>query len=390
MITYRKLESTITGTVNGKPFNVPRTEGVIALLEAAILDKTPGDEVLAALKSQRNIQVAGSNKYLSFNPVTKQYFLELDGKRSKHAIPNTLVQFIEESFDKDIDFMPVIKAWARLLANPRYNETMGDLFTVYLDSSYTDYEEAAKIVEEDELTEEVAQGLATYQDIAITQEGLLATYKVANVVTWEYVMEEQEDGSYEKVRNEKYKPIPAVLDDVTGEIITEGSFEKPDFLEDYKFTPAICTNGDKFFSGDKIGYVYEVGKMQYLPEDATRNLQNTFGGGGLYSGGLNYIANYKHAGSHILTCFVNPSDILSFQSEGQAFRTDALMPNNVWDEEVPLKGLYHSSDYGKISEDRVDALVAAAIEKGIDLTKEPQGSDYDVDIDDCYDDEDDY
>jgi hypothetical protein len=371
MITFRKLEHTIAGTVDGKPFNAPRTEQIEAYLVDAMANNTPGAEVLAHLKATRNQEIAGSNKYLAFNPVTEEYFLELEGKRSKHPIPKTLVKFIEDSFEKKVDFMPVVKAWARLLANPRYNKAMGKFFSTYLETSYVDRDEVAEIVKEQELDIKIATKMATYQDIAITQEGLLATYKVANIVTWQYEMELQEDGEYKKVRNHKYKLIADKLDPTTGDVLEKGSFEKPDHLEDFQFTPAIYTHGDKFFSGDKIGYVYEVGKIQYLPKDAKRNLKNEFGGGGLYSGGLHYIENYKGAGSHILTCFVNPSDILSFQSEGQAFRTDALMPNNVWDETIPLKGTYHSSDYGKTSEIRVEALIKEAIEAGIDLSKDP-------------------
>lgn len=381
-VTFRKFENTVAGTINGKPFNAPRTEAILALLTEAQTNPqdTNPTELMEKLKASRNVEIAGANKYLVFNPITKEYFLELEGKRSKHAIPEVLVKFIEESYDKDIDFMPVVKAWARLLANPRYSSTMGNYFSEYLSTSYIDHEERKRLIEEDEIEESIAEEMSTYQDIAITQEGLLATYKVAELVTWQYEMVlNEETGEYTKERNRKYAAIPDKIDPTTGDLIEAGGFEKPEHLEDFQFTPAICKSGDKFFSGDKIGYVYEVGKMQYLPEDATRNLSNTFGGGGLYIGGLNYVEGYRSSGTHVLTCFVNPSDILSFQSEGHAIRVDALMPNNVWDEDIPLKGVYHSSDYGKVSEKRVDELVKSAIEKGIDLTVST-GDDLDDDL----------
>lgn len=371
MITFRKLEHTIAGTVNGKPFNIPKTDNAIKFLTEARAKGAEVDfeEVATFLKNFRKLEIAGSNKYLVFSPTTQEYFLELEGKRSKHPIPKSLVDFIEDSFEKDIDFMPVIKAWARLLANPRYTKEMGTFFNTYLNTSFTDHEEANKLAAEDEIDIEIARKMCTYQDIAITQEGLLATYKVAEIVTWEYIMEEQEDGSYKKVKSDKYKRIPAVLDTVTGEELEPEKFEKPDFLEEYVFTPAIWKSGDKFFSGNKIGYVYEVGKMQYLPKDAKRNLNNTMGGGGLYIGGLHYINNYRSQGTHVLTCFVNPTDILSFQSEGHAIRVDALMPNNVWEEDIPLKGVYHSSEYGKVSEERVSEIIKEAIENDYDLVE---------------------
>lgn len=378
-ITFRKFENTIAGTIDGRPFNAPRTTGIVEYLENAQDPDTKltSKEVMEWLKASRNTEIAGSNKYLVFNPITKEYFLQLDGKKSKHPIPDVLVKFIEDSFDKEIDFMPVVKAWARLLSNPRYNSTMGDYFSTYLSTEYVDKEEETRLIEEDELDAKVAKQMATYQDIAITKEGLLATYKVAELVTWQYEMVlNEETGEYTKEKNRKYKAIADKIDPTTGDLIEAGGLQKPEHLEDFQFTPAICKSGDKFFSGDKIGYVYEVGKMQFLPPDARRNLNNTFGGGGLYIGGLNYVEGYRSSGTHVLTCFVNPSDILSFQSKGQAIRVDALMPNNVWDEDIPLKSVYHSSDYGQVSEKRVDALVAAAIEAGVDLTVSSKDDSY--------------
>lgn len=361
MILFRKLENTIVGTVNGKPFNVtrtPETETEIQTFADSGADETA---VLDYCKAQRNKAIAGSNEYLVFNPMTKEYFLKVEKFTSKHPIPGNLVKYIEESYDKGIDFMPILKAWARLLANPRYNSEMGKFFDLYLGTTYVDKEMAKQLVLDEGYTVEAAEALSTYPDISITQEGLLATYKVAEIVTWEYKMEWNEDTeAFEKVKKLKYEQIAPELDPVTGEILKAASYVKPKFKEDFVFTPAIHKNGDKFYSDNVLGYVYQVGKIQRLPANAVRNLNNTFGGGGLYSGGLKYIENYKGEGSHILTCFVNPGDILSFQSEGHAFRTDALFPNNVWDEDVALKSIYHSSDYDKLSSERLEDIIKNA------------------------------
>jgi hypothetical protein len=372
MMNFRKLEKSIVGTVNGKPFNITRTPETEKQLAKFQKENATTAEVLAYVKDSRSQEIAGSNKFLVYNPMTNEYFLTIDMFRSKHPIPQALVKFIEESFDKDIDFMPIIKAWARLLTNPRYNKAMGNYFAKYIDTTYTDKAERDELIKEG-YDSSAAEKLATYQDIAITQEGLLATYKVARMVTWEYKMEyNTELKQWEKVKSEKYETIPAVLDPTTGEILEEAKLVKPDYLEDFLFTPAICTTGDKFFSGDKIGYVYQVGLMQYLPADAKRNLSNTFGGGGLYSGGLNYIEAYRAKDCHVLTCFVNPGDILSFQDDGHAFRTDAIFPNNVWDEEAILKGIYHSSDYDTLSSERLEAIITDAVHRDVDLRKEQE------------------
>jgi hypothetical protein len=395
MINYRKLESTITGAVGGKPFNITRTDEAIAYLEAAIVAGTSDTEVMAWIEGARVGEVAGTNEYLVFSPLTGEYFLKFEGFRSEKAIPQVLVDIINESHDKDIDFMPILKAWARLLTNPRYTDEMGRWFATYLQATYTDEAAANKLVKEKDLDYAIAQKMCTYQDISISKEGLLVTYKVADIVDWEYLLEhDEENDSYKTIMKKKYKVVPQTIDSVSGEIVTKAGYIKPDFLEDYLFTPAIHKNGDKFYSNQKLGYVYEVGKMQSLPKKAKRNLSNTFGGGGLYTGGLEYISNYNSPERAVLVCFVNPGDIISFQSEGQAIRTDAIFPNNVWDLDVQLKSIYHSSEYDTLSSARLNELMADAVNEGVVLADEQRhyigddanaqvvsGSDFDLDVD---------
>jgi hypothetical protein len=377
MLTFRKLEHKIVGSINGKPFNVARTKDTeVALETMAADDRITTKEVLDYIKSCRDQEVAGSNKYLVFKPITGEYFLTLEGFRSKQPLPEVLVKFIQESFDKDTDFMPIVKAWARLLANPRYNAKMGELFAKNLEATYVDSDLVTELMTDEGggYSREAAVEMATYQDKAITQEGMVATYKVADIVTWEFIMEQDEDSKeWVKKRNPLFKTLPPVVDPTTGEVTTPEKMVKPDYLEDFLFTPAIWTNGDKFYSGKKLGYVYQVGRMQRLPKNALRNLNNTGGGGGLYTGGLQYISCYRSSASHVLTCFINPSDILSFQSEGLAIRVDALFPNNVWDEdESSLKSIYHSSDYAKLSETRLEDLISEALAGNMVIIEEQQ------------------
>ena len=366
MLTFRVLEKRITGSFNGKPFNVPRTED----MEKSLQDIQNGDaEAPSAeewdgfLKNARKTVVAGSNEHLSFNPVTDEYYLTVDGTPLKNPIPETLVKYIEESFEKGIDFTPLLKAWARFLINPRYTKENGKWFDKYLNTVYIDRKAAEVLMEEEDLSMEAALAACTYNDLSITKEGLLATYKVAEIVTWEWKMVE-EDGEWVKVKEDKYKTTPAVLDSVTGEVVTPAKMEKPEFAEDFVFTPAICKSGDKFYSGKDLGYVYKVGEMQHLPAGAKRNLDNTFGGGGLYIGGLNYIEGYRSSGTHVLCVFANPTDILSFQDSGCAMRVDALFPNAILegeDDSIKQKNIYHSSDYGKLSEERFSEMLRQAL-----------------------------
>ena len=273
MLNFRKLENTITGAVNGKPFNITRTDEAIAFLTDAQTNDFEDAKIWEFLEKSRLGEVAGTNKYLIYSPVTKEYFLTIDGFRSKKAIPQVLVDIIEESHDKDIDFMPILKAWARLLTNPRYTHTMGEYFATYIGSTFTNREDAQKLMDEQDLDEDIALNMSTYQDISISKEGLLVTYKVADIVDWEYLMVADEDGNYTKTMKNKYKKIPAKLDPTTGDVLSPETYEKPEHLEDYLFTPAIWDCGDQFYSGDKLGYTYKVGEVQKLPKDATQSIQ---------------------------------------------------------------------------------------------------------------------
>lgn len=367
MLIYRKFDKVITGTAWGKPFNLPRIEESEKFLEELKKneDNLSPDEIKDKLSEflnvSRGVTVASKVKYLVYNPSTDMYYLQLDGKISKYPLPQYIAESIEEQVEAGGDFIPLIKAWARLLNNPRINSDMVDFFDTYINTTYTDVEEAEKFKEAG-YSEDEAMNLATYSDLAITQEGLLATYKVVDIVDWKFKMEyNDETFTWEKVRVPRYEQAPPVVDETTGEILEDGKLKYPEYKEDILFTPSIYKYGDKFYSGDKLGYVYQVGKIHSLPKNALRNLRNTFGGGGLYTGGLNYIKNYKQDDNIILLSFVDPANILSFQDEGNAIRTDAMFVYDALFEGTKLKGKYHSSEYAKLSEEALEQLITDAI-----------------------------
>lgn len=367
MLTFRLLEKTITGQINGKPFNLPRTKDVQKELKK--LQKVKNlttEEFTEFIHSTHKTVVAGKCKYIMYNPTSQEYFLTLEDKVYPDALPPAMVKVMEDSSEKGIDYLPIVKAFVRFITGARYEKKNLALLDAYLTATFTDKVEIANLQKEFGYSYEVAENLATYQDITITQEGLLATYKVAEMVTWEHVMElDTETGEYVKKIQDRYKKIPAVICPVSGEELEAQKYEFPDNKEEILFTPAIEKHGDRFFSGDKLGYIYEIGKTQRLPLNANRNLANTFGGGGLYIGGLAYIDTYLSSSRLALTCFVNPGDILSFQSEGKAIRTDALFVTDVLDFDARLLGTYHSSTYATLSEERLEELISSAL--GMDL-----------------------
>ena len=365
MIVFRKLTDKLVGQINGKPFNLPRTDENEITLEKmrdGVLECSM-DKIKELQASSIGMEIEQECKYLSYKPATKEYFLTIDGRRFKKALSPLLVALIEDTFEKNLDLLPIVKAIARLLSNVRYSSVMGDYFANYITTEYIDHTEVERLMEEENYTREAATSLATYDDLAITQEGLLATYKVVDICNTYFVQEFNEDGELVTVEKQKYEKGPDTINSETGEVIEEGQLQLPEFKEYLDFKPAICTSGHDFYCGEKLGYKYKVGRQALLPKEAPRNLDNTFGGGGLYTGGLRYIDGYSRPSNETLTCFVNPADIISFQDEGNAMRVDAMFPNNVWDIDIPLKGKFHSSEYDKMSTERLEDTLKAIIDE---------------------------
>ena len=177
MITFRLLETVITGQIAGVPFNIPNTESTAKALEILVDSDAPSEAIWEFIEDCKNSEIAQDCEYLYFKPLTKEYFLKLDGIRFEQPIPQNLVDLIVESFEKSIDYLPVIKALARLLNNPRYTTEMANYFYGYLTSTYTDEDAVKEMIDEQGYTAEAAEKACTYPDISITKEGLLATFQ---------------------------------------------------------------------------------------------------------------------------------------------------------------------------------------------------------------------
>ena len=374
MIVFRRTAEKINGSVMGKPFSLPYTEETYnALADMRASGEYDVESILNLEKESRFTSVATACEYITFNPKTEEFFLSLDGATYANPVPTGLAKKLVEAYDKEIDMMPVIKATVRILSNPRYTPEMGELFGEYITSTTVDKKAYNENLEAG-MSEDAAKAAATYDDISITQEGLLATYKVVNLSESLWALEERESpegGTYqEKVRVARY-PHTTIIDPNTGDV-TVGGPEYPDNVEDLVFEPSIIDRdyGHDFFCGEELSYIYQVGKQALLPEEAPRNLRNTFGGGGLYSGGLTYIDTYSNDGNYTLVCLVNPSDILSFQSEGSALRTNALFPYGVWDFESLQRGSYHSADYDTMSSERISAEIEALNKAAVEIAQE--------------------
>jgi len=366
MIVVNRKNDRITGAIEGRPFNVAfdqelyDTLGILSSRLNACKDRATYNSIVE--ESDKLIivdfkeEVAAANGYLKYRKNTGKYYLVVNKGTNKEKVssiplPEVLSLRIIESYETGSNYMPLLLTWQRFLAKqlilPEFKQQNLDLFANYITAEFVDHEKVIKLMEDEGLTEEAALSLSTFSDIAISNFGMLVTYKVVDVVKQIWKLEKDKDGNEIRVKVDAF-PGTTSIDEVTGEVTKISG--KPTFLEELTFTPAIYKNGDNFFCGNDLGYKYKIGQVHTLPEDAKRNHENTFGGGGLYAGGQAYIQGYSNERTETLTCFIDPFDIISFQDDGRAFRTDRMFINGSLIEEGELEGMYFESQYAKESD----------------------------------------
>jgi hypothetical protein len=298
------------------------------------------------------------------DPLTKEFFLTYgDDKISTMPMPQSLVDRIMDSIDKNIDFLPVIKLWTRFLRNPLLKNKGADFaerFSDFVNMRYVHPANKAVYLEKG-LAEDVAIELATVYQIKITNEGLLNGYKVSRELLHSFDVE-----TGEKV--DRYKRTFNVD---TGEIESEGL---PQYIEDRVFEPAVMgTEGDAFYCGDNKGHHIKVGQTHSLESwDQINTNDNATCVPGLHIGGLRYIAWYA---GEIHNVFVDPMHIgaIPDSSDGairclQYFVHSSLAGVN--------GSMYHSSTYAAMTDEQWATLrleiMRGNLEKVEQLRKEDQ------------------
>lgn len=302
--------------------------------------------------------------YIVQDALTKQYFLTYDNDRiSDIPMPESLVERIMTSIDKNIDFMPIVKLWTRFLRNPYVKKKGADFvnrFADFVNMKYV-HPENKKIFLDKGIAEDVATELATVYQIKVTNEGLLNGYKVSREIMHKFDAESGEEvPRYTRTFN---------VD--TGEIESEGL---PEFVEDRLFEPSIMGNGgDAFYCGDNKGHFIRVGQTHRLESWGQVNTNDDRSCvPGLHIGGLYYIAWYS---GEIHNVFVDPMHIgaIPCSSDGairclQYFVHSSLAGVN--------GSMYHSSTYAELTDQQWEEMRKEILEsnakKGDDLLNEDE------------------
>jgi len=301
-------------------------------------------EIIAYNGVDANRKIRSKCGYLVQDQLTKEYFLTYENEKiSDIPMPQSLVDRIMDSIDKNIDFSPIVKLWTRFLRNPYVKKKGEDFvrrFADFVNMKYV-HPENKQIFMDKGISEEVATELATVYQIKVTNEGLLNGYKVSREIVHKYDAETGEEiPRYTRTFN---------VD--TGEIESEGL---PEFVEDRLFEPAVMgRGGDAFYCGDNKGHFIKVGQTHRLESwDQVDTNDNRSCVPGLHIGGLYYIAWYS---GEIHNVFVDPMHIGAIPcSDDGAIR---CLQYFVHSSLAGVNGsMYHSSKYAELTDQQWEEM----------------------------------
>ena len=365
IIVNTDLKSYISGFYGGKNFSIPFTKekyNSIKHLEKQGSLATSSEElksIYAVLDSELivdyNSLMVASVEGLMYRKDTKTYHLVMGEGFSDLYLPEVLVNKVVDNYSRGIENAPIVNMFRRFIYNPKPTQERLDMLANYVTQTWFDAEEADRLMEEQGLSDEVAKVYATYNNIQITTEGYLRTYKVVDII-------------HNEETRENSKSLP--MRDEKGRFIKGAKAEEvKKFLEDIDFTPAIYKSGDEFFSNGVLGYKYKIGELAALPDwSYTSLVDESYHDKGLHTGGLSYVQSYLHGDRQLIDVFVCPSQIAKFTDHGLGEMTckefyiygATYMDGN-------MKSLYHTSNYCKIQSSEIVTEMVAKANEGLQL-----------------------
>lgn len=313
MIHINVSEGLISGSYGETPFSVTYDQNLYdAMIKVANAanDATDMETYKLHLGEFESLTVEDYTKviqdkceFIYVNPSSGDFFLKVGDVVTNQPMPKALVDRIYESIDMGIDFEPLVKMWTRWLRNPLLKEKGQDFserFFNFVNMKYVHPKLKKELVDEQGLTEEVAERRATMYQMKITKEGLLNGYKVSKEVLHKYDAESGE-------RVDRYK---RTFNPDTGEIESEGV---PEVVEDRLFEPAVMGSGGDAFSCEgsngfnSDGHFIKVGCSHRLPSwDCVNTDDYRSCVPGLHVGGLKYISFYS---GEIHNVFIDPMHV---------------------------------------------------------------------------------
>ena len=382
MITINEItineKKHLTGKIGKDAYSIERSPENLNVLKTAIdrlrtEDTVDGyNEILAdTLTSIHNMKAVGGENLVSlfgddlvYDIKTNKHYLKEGDKVAKVAIHSFFIEKMIEAENKGLNAKPWMIFWTRLMRNKLYagNRAKANNLITYLKATYLD-EEAKEALIENGYSPEVAEKMSTFDQISITESGILVPFKYVSLVDKKYVVEfNKETGEQEINHVDRYKRILEV-DPITGKI-TKDELELPKHIEDLDFYPPIMglNGGDPFTCremGDledvTEGHVIRVGKVHELLDgfDAVNCNDSQAGVKGLHSGGRVYVEGFGGKTKFLVDCLVAPEDIgavadLRTNSEGAIRSKRYFVTGGHF---KISRSMYHPSKYAEMLDD---------------------------------------
>ena len=362
------IQQTLVDAANAS--NKAETAQEVAEIEVALLDI-----VSASAKANSSSLEEVLSDDLYFDPKNESYYVKVDDKMSKSPIQKFFVDKMIAANDKGLSPKPWLIFWVRMMRNSLYANNTAKINNIisYLEAQYVDDKHVEKLVEEG-YSLKIAKQLSTFDQISITEQGILAAFKYVRLLDKKYVVEKNEEtGEQTIVQKDKYERTLEVDED-TGEI-TKDELNLPDYAEDFKFEPPIMgKSGDPFTCGNledtqqdqPVGHVVQVGKVHILPGGFAQvnTSDSIWGVKGLHLGGYYYVQHFGGKTDYLVDCLVSPEDIgavadVRDEAGDGAIRCKRYMV--VGAHFQVSKGMYHPSKYAEMLDDEWKVAKAEAI-----------------------------
>jgi hypothetical protein len=318
---------------------------------------------------------------LFLNKKTGKYHVKLGDNTSKKAVHQFFVDKMIEANDKGLDPKPWLIFWVRLMRNPLFkkDDAKVENLVAYMKKQHLDSKKRQELKDEG-YSDDVASFKATFDQVSITEEGILATFKYVRLRNKKFVVEKDEKtGEQTVVEKDKYERKLVVNED-TGEVISD-ELDLPKAAEELKFAPPVMgDSGDAFtcralddIQDKSVGHVVQVGKVHELLEGFNAVNCNDSQGGvkGLHTGGYMYVQGFGGKTDYLIDCLIAPEDIgavcdVSRSQEG-AVRSKRFMATGAHFQ--VSSGMYHPSAYAKFLDGEWDTAKAEMIEKAKEKIK---------------------
>ena len=305
---------------------------------------------------------------LSFNPKTNSYHIISKGKTSVEPVNKFFTNKMIEAAEKGLSPKPWLIFWVRLMRNPLYAKDKRKVNTLvdYLKAQYVD-EEASAELEKDGYSKKIADQLSTFDQISITEEGILAAFKYVRLIDKKFVVEKDENGE-QKIKQVNMYERTLEVDPITGEV-TKDELALPEHAEDFLFEPPMQGQSNDAFtckeiSDDseapalahviKIGRIHELSKgFKQVDTNDDRSCVK-----GLHLGGYYYVKSYGGLTNYLVDCLVAPEDIGAVcdvhRGDDGAIRCRRYMVTG--GHFAVSKGMYHPSSYAKLLDSEWEAI----------------------------------